>query len=131
MSDIPNLGELTPLNDLDLTILLEDINVTTGTRTAITSGAATGFLSTRPDPDATTADATLSVAGVHVGGNPKYTGGPNYDSGTWLFHFDASVLTIALLNTLFAQAIPFFIVSRSNAVRKVGQLTYTPVSAGT
>lgn len=126
----PDLGELSPDNDLDLTIKLEDINTTTGTRTAITSGAATGFLSTSPDADAAAADASLSVAGVHVGGNPKYTGGANYESGTWLFHFDASALTAALLSEKFAKAPVYFIVTRTNAVRKVAQLTYAPASAG-
>lgn len=128
-----DLGELSPLNDLDITILLEDINTTTGTRTAITSGTVTGFISTSPNPDATAADATLSVSGVHVGGNDQYTGGPDYDSGTWLFHLDASALTIALLDSLFngtTTPTPYFIVSKSNAVRKVGRLTYVRSSTG-
>lgn len=128
---LPDLGELTPLNDLDITIVLEDINTSTGTKTPITTGTVTGFLATSSAPDATTADATLSVTGTHVGGNPKLSGVTgNYDSGTWLFHLDASVLTIALLNTLFAQSTPYFIATKTNAVRKVGKLTYDPVSAG-
>jgi hypothetical protein len=128
---IPDLGELTPLNDLDLTIVLEDINTSTGTRTPITTGTVTGFLATSSAPDATTADATLSVSGVYIGGQTKITGqSATYDAGTWLFHLDASALTIALLDEKFAAATPYFIVSKSNAVRKVGQLSYSRYSAG-
>jgi hypothetical protein len=128
---LPDLGELTPLNDLDITIKLEDINTSTGTRTPITTGTVTGFISTSALINATTADAALSVSGVYVGGNPKVSGETgNYDAGTWLFHLDASALTYSLLNGLFASAVPYFHVSKSNAVLRSGLLTYSSTAAG-
>jgi len=131
MAEYPDLGVLAPLNDLDITIVLEDINTSTGTRTPITTGTVTGFLATSSAPDATAADATLSVSGVYVGGQTKVSGkSGNYDAGTWLFHLDASALTISLLDTNFLTATPYFIVSKSNAVRKVGRFTYSRYSVG-
>lgn len=138
MSALPHLGELSPDNDLDITIVLEDINTSTGTRTPITTGSTTGFVATTYAPSAVTAAASLSVSGVYIGGQTKVTGqSGTYDAGTWLFHVDASAaaMTATALDALFADptapATPYFIVTRSNAIRKVGQLTYVRHSAGT
>lgn len=128
---LPDLGILAPDNEFDRSIVLEEINTSTGVRTPITTGTITGFLSTGYDSTATAAHASLSVSGVYIGGQLKVTGGTaTYDAGTWLFHIDASVLTKTLLDTYFATATPYFIVTKSSSLRKVGQLTYLTYSAG-
>lgn len=130
MTTYADIGELSPLNDLDRTIELEEINPTTGVRTPMTTGTVTAFLATSPAPDATAADPTLSVSAVHVGGNPKARGEVNYKPGTWLVHIDGTALTVALLAAQFGSATPYLIVSVTGGVRKVGQLTYAPGSSG-
>lgn len=131
MTDYVNIGELSPLNDFDRTIQLEQIDSVTGTRTPLTTGDVTAFLATSPAPDAAAADGTLSVAAVHVGGNPKVAaGGETYKPGTWLVHIDASALTVLLCTAQFANATPYLIVSVAGGVRKVGQLTYAAGSSG-
>lgn len=131
MTGLVDLGILSPDNDLDVWFVLEDINTSTGTRTPITTGTVTGKLVTSPTSD-TEAHADFSVSGFYVGGNPKVSGqNGNWPAGTWMFHIDASVLTSAQLTAYFQSATPYFVARKSNAVRKVGVLTYQPYSTGT
>lgn len=81
---------LTPLNDFALTAEMRTPNLVTGKSEPLTSGSVTAFLATTNTQTATAADPSLSVICTHVG------------RGVWLAHFDASVLPLALLNTLFA-----------------------------
>lgn len=118
----PNLS---PLNDLVFTLLIEDVNTGTGVITPVTTGTVTGFLATDNAPTATTADPSLSISGVYIGGANGFA------AGTWLFNFDATILTAALLNTLFNSATPYLIISRSGAARRYVTLTYTPSLAAT
>ena len=109
---------LAPLNDLVLVANVTVRNAVTGAEEAVSTGTVTGFLATSPGPAAVTADAALSVAGVYVGAQAGFT------AGDWMFQLDAAVLTKTLLDTHFTTATPYFIVSRTSAVRQVIRLEY-------
>lgn len=130
--DIKALGKLSPLNEFDRAIVVESINTSTGTKAPVTTGTVTGFLATSFDPEATTAHASLSVSGVYIGGQLKVTGETaTYAAGTWLFHIDASVLTVALLDGLFLTTTPYFHVSKVDSNRLVFSLDYCRTATGT
>jgi hypothetical protein len=116
---------LSPLNDFNRTVLLEVVDGVTGVITPVTTGTVTGFLATSNLPTAGSADASLSVSGVYIGG------ANGYEAGTWLFAIDAAVLTPALLDTHFASATPYFIVGRVSGVRRYEKLAYKPALAAT
>lgn len=116
---------LSPLNDFACTVLLEDVDAATGLVTPVITGTVTGFLAIDNSPTATTADPSLSLSGVYIGGTNGFV------AGTWLFNFDATILTASLLNTLFNAATPYFIVSRVGAVRRYVTLSYSPSVAAT
>lgn len=113
---------LSPLNDFDRTVLIEEVNASGVVVPVVdtSGGAIVGFLSTGKEPTAVAAHASLSVAGTYIGG------ANGYDAGTWLFQIDASALTAALIDTNFATNVPYFIVQRSNGKRRYEKLKYTP-----
>lgn len=117
---------LAPLNLLARTALLEYVD-TNGTRQPLTTGTVTGFIATSKGSSAITADATLSVSASHVGGQLIEAGGTDeHPDGTWLVKIAASVLTTALLNTLFGDgATPYLIVSSTHH-RVWEELEYRP-----
>lgn len=96
---------LNPKNDLAFVVTLRVVD-DTGRYINLSTGTVTAFLSTSADSEAVAADASL-VADV------IYTG----SGGRWLVRFDASLLLPDLLNTLFANAIPYVIVEAANNVR--------------
>ena len=104
---------LYPLNDLALSVKLEEISPTTGAKTLVTTGAVTAFLATSNGPTAAVADATLNAT-------VNYSGA----GGKWIVTIDAAILTAALLNTLFVATIPYLIVVRANGVRVYVELAY-------
>lgn len=104
---------LYPLNDFIVDFQLKQVDTTTGTASAITSGSVTAFLATSSGPTATAADSTLSVACVYA------------TSGKWIASFDAATLTAALLSTLFAAVTPYLIISKASDVRLAVQLAYS------
>lgn len=93
--------KLYPLNDFCV-----DVTLTDRAGAPITSGSVTAFLSTSKEPSATAADAALSVTATYSGAG-----------GVWNVTIDAAVLTLALLNTHFANATPYLIVQLVGAVR--------------
>ena len=115
MAVIPGLY---PLNDLYLTVQLQQVSSTTGEVSALTTGSPTCFLATANTPAATAADPTLAGTITHVGtaaaGN----------LGTWLVTFDAAALTAALLNTHFASVTPYCIINLTGGIRVYIQLAY-------
>lgn len=118
MADRP----LSPLNDFDRTVLIEEVN-SSGVVVPVTSiagGAIVGFLAAGKEPSAIAADASWNVNGVYIGG------ANGFDAGVWLFQIDASALTAALLDSEFATAVPYFIVQRTNGKRRYEKLKYTP-----
>jgi hypothetical protein len=82
---------ISPLNDYMWTATLRQRDVTTGALSDITSGTVTAFLATHHDADAVAADATLNCT-------VNYSGA----GAAWTVSIDASVLTKALLDTLFS-----------------------------
>jgi len=105
--------KLYPLNDFAMFVKLKDIDSETGVVAPLTEGTVTAFLATTNEADATAADGTLSVEAVHI------------SSGKWLVFFDASVLTLTLLETHFAAATPYLIVQQSNGFRVYEELEYS------
>ena len=115
---------LYPLNTLSRTILLEDVDDSTGATIPVVSGTLTGILATSNSPTATVADGTLTATGTHVGVSVPDATHP-YPQGTWLIEIDANVLTVTLLDSLFSAAVPpYFIISYSNLCRVYEKLTY-------
>lgn len=111
--------KLYPLNDLALTVKLQDINPATGVKSPLTVGTVTAFLATSDSPTAVAADGTLSMSATHIG------------SGKWLVFFDATVLTPALLATHFASTPPVLIVVYPSGIRAYLTLEYQPSRPGT
>lgn len=116
---------LVPLNDFACTVLVEDVDPATGLIGPVTSGTVTGFIAADNSPTATEADASLTMSGTYIGGANSFA------AGTWLFNFDAAILTPTLLNSLFSTATPYFIVQRASGVRRYVALTYVPSLAAT
>lgn len=111
-------GKLSPLNDLNRYVLIEEVN-SSGVVVPVTSGTVTGFLATTNASGATAADATLSASLTYVGGSN------DIEAGTWLFQLDAAVLTLALLNTHFGSTgVAYLIVKKDNSVRRWERLEY-------
>jgi hypothetical protein len=119
--------DLVPLNDFTVHVPIHYNHATTGTKTPLTTGTVTGFISTSKTSSATAADATLEASLVYVGGNPIETGSSvNHAAGTWQFQLDAAVLTLALLEQHFANATPYLIVKSDNNIRRWKALNYVP-----
>lgn len=111
--------KLTPLNDFNRLVLIEEVN-SSGVVVPVTSGTVTGFLATTNASGATAADATLSASLTYVGGANDIA------AGTWLFQLDAAALTLALLDTHFASsAVAYLIVKKDNSVRRWERLEYS------
>lgn len=103
-----------PLNDLAITVSLQDINPSTGAKTPLTTGTVRAFISSTYSPLATPADASLEVSATHL----------NNPAGTWLIFFDASVLTPGLLASLFVEDTPYLIVEQENGIRAYAEMLY-------
>lgn len=112
------LATLYPLNDFCVIVRLQKINQSTGERTPLTSGTVTAFLATSEAPTATPAHATLEMTPVHI------------ENGKWLVFFDASVLTAALLASLFSGTPPFLIVQETYGTRTFARLAYSASKEG-
>jgi hypothetical protein len=109
---------LYPLNDFIRTLLLETVDPATGVTSPVDAGTVTGFLATSNNPTATAAHATLEVTGTYIGG------ANGFEDGTWLFEIDAVDLTATLLDTLFGDVTPYFIVQMVGGVRVYEKLKY-------
>lgn len=103
---------LYPLNDLGFFAKLKDIHPTTGVVTPLTTGTVTCFLSVGKTSTSTAADPSLSVTAAHIA------------DGKWLIFFDATILTYALLNGLFASTPPYLIIQYPSGFRVYVPLTY-------
>ena len=99
-------------NDFVIAVKLYQVASGAITRTAHTSGTVTGFLATSNESDATAADASLVATISHV------------SDGWWRVSIDASVLTQSLMDTHFAAATPYLIISQSNNFRRYIELDY-------
>lgn len=111
---------LYPLNDVNLSVLLKQVDPTTGKITPLTTGSVVGFLATSNLPTASVADPSLNATVVYTGA-----------SGKWLVTIDASVLTPALLNTLFNAATPYLILQLAGGFRVYIQMAYFASRQGT
>lgn len=116
--------ELSPLNNFWATIYIPTVSPTDGTTSGLSTGSVTAFLATSGDPDATAADATLSIACNHIGVASPTDG--QFPTGTWLIAFPKSVLTVALLDQLFnvSGVDPYLIVEHSTTMRVETKLKY-------
>lgn len=114
---------LNPLNKFSRIVLIQDVDAVTGATDPVVAGTLTGFLATSNDPSATTADPSLTTTGTHIGVSVPDATHP-YPLGTWLITFSATVLTVALLDSLFTTAIPYFIVSYPGIDRVYETLSY-------
>lgn len=114
--------ELSPLNNFWATIYIPTVSLTDGVESGLSTGTVTAFLATSGEPDAVAADATLSVACTHVGQASPTAG--QFPTGTWLIAFPKSVLTVALLDQLFADTAPYLIVEHSTTMRVETKLKY-------
>lgn len=112
-------NQLNPLNDFVRKVYIEDVDPVTYDPVPATSGSVTGFLAVSNAPDAVAADPTLSVSGTHIG------------AGVWGFEIDATVLTAALLASLYASATPYFIVYRVGGIRAYERLQYVAARPAT
>lgn len=110
-----------PSNDLAVTVTLQEIDSLTGVKNPLTTGTVTAFIATSNSPTATAADPSLSVSATHL----------NNPAGKWLIFFDASVLTPALLSSLFSAATPYLIVEQTNGVRAYVEMSYVASRPGT
>jgi hypothetical protein len=115
---------LTPLVDFARTFLLEQFDTTAGAYVPVTAGAVTCYLATSDDA-ATAADPSLTGSASYIGG----TGAS--PAGTWFLGLDAAVLTFALLDSLFLNAAPYFIVLKPSGIRVAEKLKYVRVRKAT
>lgn len=109
------------LNDLALTVTLQNINAVSGVKEPLTSGTVNAFFATGNSPTVTAADPSLSVSATHL----------NDPAGKWLIFFDASVLTPALLDSLFAVTTPYLIIEEPGGIRAYIEMAYVPSRPGT
>ena len=109
---------LAPANDFGLIANLEDFDRATGVKGPLTSGSVTAFISLSNSATATAANGALSMSAVYVGAQA------GRHAGDWLIFWDATVLTFALLDPLFAAATPYLIVSYPAGIRVYAQLAY-------
>ncbi len=114
---------LNPLNKFARTILVEDVSATTAATIPVVSGTLTGFIATSNSPLAGAADPTLTTTGTHIGVSVPDATHP-YPLGTWLITFSGTTLTVALLDSLFTNASPYFIVSYPGIDRVYEKLSY-------
>jgi len=103
---------LYPTNDFAMIATLRVPN-SAGVLVALETGTPSAFLAVSDSPTATAADATLVMT-------PTYTGA----GGKWLVAFDASVLTPALLATLYATTTPYVIIAFPNSIRVAVECAY-------
>lgn len=101
-------------NDFIIKVKLYEVASGAITRSALTTGTVTGFLSTSNASDATAADASLVATISHV------------SDGWWRVSIDASVLTQTLMDTNFASpASCYLIITQSNNFRRYIELEYS------
>lgn len=114
------IKKLNPLNDFTRKVKLQIVDTNSDSATfgkliPLTTGTPVAFLATSADPDAEAADATLQVDCEHIG------------KGIWLAHFDAEILTVELLDSLFNGEVPetpYLIVFAEGDVRAYEELEY-------
>lgn len=104
---------ITPKNDCAFLVTLRLVD-DTGRYTNLSTGTLTAFLATSDASTATAADNSLV-------GSVVYTGA----GGRWLVRFDASILTSALLASLFASTTPYIIIEGENNVRFAIEAAYS------
>lgn len=114
---------LTPLCDFARTFVLTQFDQTVGAYVPVIAGSVTCYIATASDAVAP-ADPSLTGSATYIGGVGSEP------AGTWFFGLDASVLTFALLDTLFNNATtkPWFVVLKPNGIRSVEALKYTRVN---
>ena len=103
---------ITPKNDCAFVVTLRLVD-DTGRYVNLSTGTLTAFLATSAASTATAADASLV-------GSVLYTGA----GGRWLVRFDASILTPALLASLFETDTPYVIIEGENNVRFAIEAAY-------
>lgn len=115
---------LTPLVDFSRTFVLEQYDPTLAAYTPVITGPVTCYLAAASDA-VTAADPSLTGTATYIGG----VGTPAAPAGTWFFGLDASVLTFALLDSLYNNTTtkPWFVVLKPSGVRAVEPLKYTRV----
>jgi hypothetical protein len=111
---------LSPANDFGLIANLQDFSRTTGVKFPLTTGTVTAFLATSNAADAVAADSSLSMSAVYVGAQV------GRHPGDWLVFWDATDLTLALLDPLFAAATPYLIITYPAGIRVFAELAYLP-----
>ena len=116
--------DISPLNTFWRLYQIDTISSVDGSETGATTGSVTGFIATSNAPDATAADATLSVAGTHVGVASPAAG--QWPLGTWLISIPGSSLTVALMDQLFNNnsTLPYLIIERTGSDRVSETLKY-------
>jgi hypothetical protein len=105
-----------PANDRAFIVTLKTVDqdpnsATFGRVIDLTSGTVTAFLSISNAPNATTADALLTITGQHL------------KKGKWLLFWDGAVLTTTTLATLTNGG--YIIVVKPNGVRVYAPFTYS------
>lgn len=116
---------LTPLVDFARTFVLEQFDKTAGAYVPVDNTVGTPpncYIALAPDDEAA-ADPALTGTAEYIGGNG------DTPAGTWFFGLDASVLTFALLDSLFltvnGKAMhPYFILLKPSGTRVVEKLNY-------
>lgn len=109
-----------PLNDLTIPLLIKGLSSdgqSTFLYTDTPGPAPTAFLATSNAPTATAANVALNFTVTYV------------SPGAWLLFLDASVLTFALLDGLFASTSPVLIIQIANGSREYLPCTYAPSRA--
>jgi hypothetical protein len=104
---------ITPKNDCAFVVTLRLVD-DTGRYVNLTTGTLSAFLAASESSTAEAADPSLV-------GSVVYTGA----GGRWLVRFDASILTSALLASLFASDTPYIIVEGENNVRFAIEAAYS------
>lgn len=121
-------------NDLDYTVLLEDINEATGAREPVTEGDVAGYLvaaATEEEAADITepADPALVATCTHIGTVAAGADDPDngvYRYGTWLIHLDRDDVTWDVCDPLFVDTgdLPFLVVDDPAGARVILPLTY-------
>lgn len=106
---------LYPLNDLEIEFEVKTPDpARAGHSLALTTGTAAAFLATGYLPTSTAADATLNATATHIA------------RGWWRVVFESTVLTPALLATLFGTSgLAYVIATHSSGKRVYATLTYS------
>lgn len=104
---------ISPLNDTTFLATLKTIDqdpqsATYGKEVLFTTGTVTAFIAISNAADAVALDNSLSVTCTYIATLKK-----------WLVHFDASIMTVALLRPAFAGGVTPYIILQSINNRRV------------